>query len=163
MANSSQKIVFLGPAKISAYRAFCVIMMVVLILAGCFDLYRLITGHGYGTSLIPAAIFLYQFYSLYIGIKPVEFDDEFLYVFEKGYEVVVPLKNIKRIDIINLGGIYKVTLFDPIQSGYKILFKPSFIYPLDFLKQDKKVNILRGYIRTARTTPDKYDANALHT
>ncbi len=117
VAKSSLKIVFLGPAKISAYRAFCVIMMVVLILAGCFDLYRLITGHGYGTSLIPAAIFLYQFYSLYIGIKPVEFDDEFLYVFEKGYEVVVPLKNIKRIDIINLGGIYKVTLFDPIQSG----------------------------------------------
>ncbi|HQQ97761.1 MAG TPA: hypothetical protein PLX35_10875 [Cyclobacteriaceae bacterium] len=163
MAKSSQKFVFLGQAKISAYKAFCLLMIAGLMGVGCFDVYRLITHQGYGTALIPTVIFLYQFYGLYIGIKPVEFDDEFLYVFEKGYEVVVPLKNIKRIDIINLGGIYKVTLFDPIQSGYNILFKPSLIYPLDFRKQDQKVATLRSYIRRARGAQDVLPGNALHS
>jgi len=103
----------------------------------------------------------YYIYRVFTGIKHVEFDRRFLYVTESGFDVVVPLDNIKKVEIKNMGGIYKITFFDPIQSGQSLFFKPSLIYPLDFKKQDEKVNRLKAYAWHARKNQEQIPPNAL--
>lgn len=164
-AKPSQKITFLNHRYLMAYKVWCILMITALCLMAIDGIYRLVS-HGGGSGLpviLPALIFAYRFLTLFKSIRGIEYDSEFLYVFESGYEVVIPLRNIKRIDIRNFGGIYEVSLFDPIQSGYSVLFMPSLIYPLDFRKQDEKVNMLRRFIQKARRTPDLLSGNALHS
>jgi hypothetical protein len=93
-AKPIQKIAFLRPGKIRLYKSFCLSMMIVFILIALHGFYRFIVQSPTGAGLpviLPGLVFAHQFYTLFIGIKSVEFDEEFLYVFEKGYEKDVPL------------------------------------------------------------------------
>ncbi len=146
-----EKISFLSESKVKAYRVWLLILLSILAVFIGWGIHQMIFLGGLPGGVFIGALAGIKLYDIYRGIKPVEFDCDFLYVKESGYEVIVPLDNIKFVEIRNVSGIYKVAFFDDIQSGREIFFKPSMIYPLDFSKQDAKVNILRSNIRKARS------------
>ena len=160
--KQEEKISFLTPARVKAYKSWLLFIMVSLVLGMAFSEYLAIrAGHSFTPSLFMGCVFIYQAYRIFKGVKPAAFDRRFLYVTESGYEILVPVDNIKKVEIKNLGGIYKVSFFDQIQSGTYLYFKPSLIYPLDFKKQDEKVNILRSYAWNARQNREPLPKNAL--
>jgi hypothetical protein len=97
------------------------------------------------------------------NVHRVEFDDEFLYVILKDQDILIPLENIKEVDIKTVGGVYEVELFQPEQLGKKFYFKPSLLYPFNFKKKDALVNVLRKNINLAQQKKRTYQANALHS
>jgi hypothetical protein len=97
------------------------------------------------------------------NVYHVEFDNEFLYVILKEQDILIPLENIKEVDIKSLGGVYEVELFQPEQLGKKFYFKPSLLYPFNFKKKDALVNVLRKNINLAQQKKRTYQANALHS
>jgi hypothetical protein len=106
----------------------------------------------FGSLPIVSFYFLFLIYGwirINRNVHRVEFDDEFLYVILKGQDIVIPLENIKEVDIKSLGGVYEVELFTAEQLGKKFYFKPSLLYPFNFKKKDALVNVLRSNINRA--------------
>jgi len=115
------------------------------------------------------------FYAFYFGflsygwirinrnVHRVEFDEEFLYVILRGQDLMIPLENIKEVDIKSLGGVYEVELYSPEQLGNKFYFKPSLLYPFNFKKKDALVNVLRKNINKAQSRKQHFQANALYS
>jgi hypothetical protein len=93
----------------------------------------------------------------------VEFDDEFLYVIQKNQDILIPLENIKDVEIVSLGGVYKITLYAKDQLGDLIYFKPSLLYPFNFKSKDKLVDVLRHNIDEAKKKVRVYQRNALYS
>ncbi|MDZ7606740.1 MAG: hypothetical protein U5K79_14385 [Cyclobacteriaceae bacterium] len=90
-------------------------------------------------------------------LKNVSFDQGAVYYERDGFEVQIPFDEIKNIDIMTLDGIYKINLFQPNQDGKAIHFKTSLWYPLNFKRQDEKVNELRAMIeKYKRSLPPIY-------
>ena len=159
--KQEEKISFLTARQVRIYNVW-----LLLLIGLCTVIALLVTfqGRSIGTLLngfLFGVLIVYPLFRTYRRIKPVEFDRKFLYVTELGFDILVPLDNIKEVEIKTLGGIYKVTFFDPIQSGREILFKPSLIYPLDFKNQDEKVNKLRAYAWSAKQNREAIPKNAL--
>lgn len=104
---------------------------------------------------------------IWIGINRkvfhVEFDHEFLYVIQKNQDILIPLENIKDVEIVSLGGVYKITLYAKDQLGDLIYFKPSLLYPFNFKSKDKLVDVLRHNIDEAKTKVRVYQKNALYS
>lgn len=158
-----EKITFVTKSQLAAYRIWIMVVAVALTLGLLFRLYLLITQFKFPFDLFIGIVILYKLWRTYVGLKPVEFDREFLYVTEKGYDIIVPLENVKSVEIKSLGGLYKIIFYDRIQSGYEIFFMPSLIYPLDYGKQDAKVNILRSYAEKAKLIKHPRLRNALQS
>ncbi len=74
------------------------------------------------------------------NVHRVEFDEEYLYVIQKGQDFLIPLENIKEVDIKTLGGVYEVELYQAEQLGLRFYFKPSLLYPFNYKKKDELVN-----------------------
>jgi len=91
----------------------------------------------------------------------VEFDEEFLYVLNKKQDLVIPLENIKSIEISTLGGTYKINLYNAEQLGSEFFFKPSLLYPLNYKTKDATVNVLRRFIEVAKRKHIQLPTNAL--
>jgi len=109
------------------------------------------------------SFFIYLWIRMNRNVHQVEFDNEFLYVIQKGQDILIPLENIKEVDIKTLGGVYEVELFQPEQLGKKFYFKPSLLYPFNFKKKDELVNVLRGNINRAYQKKQEFQRNALHS
>lgn len=109
------------------------------------------------------AFVIYLWIKMNRNVHQVEFDDEFLYVIQKGQDTLIPLENIKEVDIKTLGGVYEVELFQPEQLGKKFYFKPSLLYPFNFKKKDELVNVLRRNINRAYQKKQEFQRNALHS
>ena len=95
----------------------------------------------------------YLFYLIFktlAKLQHVEFDDAFLYVLKRKMDYVIPLENIESVEIVSLGGVYKVNLFRAEQLGKEFYFKPSLLYPLNYKTKDLLVNHLRRNIAIAR-------------
>jgi hypothetical protein len=93
----------------------------------------------------------------------VEFDDEFLYVLGKKVDLVVPLENIKDVNLKTLIGHYEIIFYNPEQFGIKIYFKPSLLYPFNSKKKDELVNVLWQNINRAKMKQPHFQKNALHS
>jgi hypothetical protein len=106
---------------------------------------------------------MYGWFRINHNVYRVEFDDEFLYVLQPGQDILIPLENIKEVEIKSLGGVYEVELFNPEQLGKKFYFKPSLLYPFNFKKKDALVDILRSNINKALSKKQHFQANALHS
>lgn len=91
----------------------------------------------------------------------VEFDDEFLYLLRKDADILIPLQNIKHVDLKTLGGLYEIKLFHPEIVGDLIYYKPSLLYPFNFRSKDKIADVLRGKIEEAKRKPQVVQKNAL--
>ncbi|MBX2916975.1 MAG: hypothetical protein KF856_17025 [Cyclobacteriaceae bacterium] len=109
------------------------------------------------------SFFIYLWIRMNRNVHQVEFDNEFLYVIQKGQDILIPLENIKEVDIKTLGGVYEVELFQPEQLGKKFYFKPSLLYPFNFKKKDELVNVLRRNINRAYQKKQEFQRNALHS
>lgn len=120
---------------------------------GIFDWY--ITGY--------IIFIIYLWIRMNRNVHRVEFDDDFLYVILKGQDIIIPLENIKEVDIKTLGGVYEVELFQAEQLGKKFYFKPSLFYPFNFKKKDALVNVLRRNINRAYQKKQVWQPNALHS
>ncbi|NJN41310.1 MAG: hypothetical protein HC811_02785 [Flammeovirgaceae bacterium] len=115
-------------------------------------------------SLLQFGIYFYGGYFLIrmsAKLYHVEFDDEFLYVLSRKQDLIIPLENIRSVEISTLGGTYKVNLFNPEQLGAEFYFKPSLLYPLNYKIKDATVNLLRRNIDLAKRKQTKLPANAL--
>lgn len=93
----------------------------------------------------------------------VEFDDEFLYVISKGQDLLIPLENIKDIEMKTLGGMWRVDLFYKDVLGDYFYFKPSLIYPLNYKSKDALVNLLWKKIELAKMRKQEIQPNALQS
>lgn len=92
-----------------------------------------------------------------LRLKNVSYDQYSVYYDRDDYEVQIPFNEIKNIDIMTIDGIYKINLFHPNQDGKTIRFKTSLWYPLNFKRQDEKVNELRAMIeKYKRNLPPIY-------
>jgi hypothetical protein len=109
------------------------------------------------------SFFIYGWIRINRNVHRVEFDDEFLYVLQPSQDILIPLENIKEVEIKSLGGVYEVELFNPEQLGKKFYFKPSLLYPFNFKKKDAQVDILRSNINKALRKKQHFQANALHS
>ena len=76
---------------------------------------------------------------------------------------MIPLENIKEVDIKSLGGVYEVELFNAEQLDKKFYFKPSLLYPFNFKKKDELVNVLRSNINKVLQNKQHFQVNALHS
>jgi hypothetical protein len=106
---------------------------------------------------------MYGWFRINRNVHRVEFDDEYLYVLQLDQDILIPLENIKEVEIKSLGGVYEVELFNPEQLGKKFYFKPSLLYPFNFKKKDAQVDILRSNINKALRKKQHFQANALHS
>jgi hypothetical protein len=145
------------------------VLILLIVLAG-FLIFNsissfLITGR-YFNSILTVGYMLFLIYGwirINRNVYRVEFDDEFLYVLQKGQDILIPLENIKEVEIKSLGGVYEVELFNPEQLGKKFYFKPSLLYPFNFKRKDALVDILRSNINKALRKKQHFQANALHS
>jgi len=97
------------------------------------------------------------------NVHRVEFDEDYLYVILRGQDILIPLENIKEVDIKSLGGVYEVELYNAEQLGKKFYFKPSLLYPFNYKKKDELVNVLRKHINVAQRKKQTFQANSLHS
>ncbi|MFK7953651.1 MAG: hypothetical protein AB8B73_12455 [Ekhidna sp.] len=82
-------------------------------------------------------------------MKELSYDEENLYVMEKGYEIQIPFHQVKYIEILSLDGLYKFTLYHHDQFGDEVTCKPSIWYPLNYKRVDKELNRIRTLVRKA--------------
>lgn len=115
--------------------------------------------------ILNAVLYLYWLYRLVkvlLRMYYVEFDADFLYVRRRGsQEVMIPLENIKDVDIRSIGGVYRVALLYDDVVGRTFYFKPSLLYPLNYRAKDERVFLLREYIARAKRRRQIIPANAL--
>lgn len=105
--------------------------------------------------------FFYLMIRMLAKLQHVEFDDEHLYVVKRNVDYLIPLENIKSVEIVSLGGVYKVNLYRAEQLGNEFYFKPSLFYPLNYKKKDLLVNHLRKNIDMAKQKKVSLPYNAL--
>ncbi|MBX2894177.1 MAG: hypothetical protein KF763_01950 [Cyclobacteriaceae bacterium] len=167
-ADKSQRIKSLSTRYLGFYKNS---VLVILIGVVCFFVFANIrssieSGRFHLNNWFVTGYFLFFVY-LWIkmnrNVHQVEFDDEFLYVIQKGQDILIPLENIKDVDIKTLGGVYEVELFQAEQLGKKFYFKPSLLYPFNFKKKDELVNVLRRNINRAYQKKQEFQRNALHS
>jgi hypothetical protein len=96
-----------------------------------------------------------------VKIEHVEFDKSFLYVVKRKIDYIIPLENIESVEIVSLGGVYKVNLYRAEQLGKEFYFKPSLLYPLNYKTKDLLVNHLRRNIDLAKQKKTTLPMNAL--
>lgn len=147
-------------------------MLVVLLAFACFFAYEFIQevfddGRRFMLSRLYyvgiVGYFIYFWIRANRNVHRVEFDENFLYVIQRKQDILIPLENIKEVDIKSLGGVYEVELYQAEQLGKKFYFKPSLLYPFNYKKKDKLVDILRKNINRAQARKQQLQPNALHS
>lgn len=108
-------------------------------------------------------IFLWSWIRIHKKVHRIEFDEDFLYVIRKNQDTIIPLENIKDVQIKSLVGFYQIDLYNPEDFGSQLFFKPSLLYPLNFKKKDALVNTLRRHIEDSKRKVQSLQKNALHS
>lgn len=127
---------------------------------------RMLQGHWFEffrPSVWIGIFIIYLWYKANRSVYHVEFDDEFLYVRLKASDLIIPLENIKDVNLVSLGGVYRVDLYYKELIGDKFYFKPSLLYPLNHKKKEAVVDILWKNINQAKQKRTVIPRNALHS
>lgn len=111
--------------------------------------------------LVSCIFLLYQYVRRNSKTFHVEFDDEFLYLIQKDADILIPLQNIKGVELKTLGGLYEIKLYHPELVGELIYYKPSLLYPFNFKSKDAMADILRNKIEKAKRKSEPLPTNAL--
>lgn len=106
---------------------------------------------------------IYVWFRVNRSVLHVEFDDEFLYVMLNQQDLVIPLENIKDVNLVSMGGVYRVDLYSKEIIGDKFYFKPSLLYPFNHKKKEAVVDILWSNINRAKQKARPIQRNALHS
>lgn len=96
---------------------------------------------------------IYIWFKVNASVYRVEFDDNFLYVILKDQDLIIPLENIKDVNLISLGGVYRVDLYNKELVGEKFYFKPSLLYPFNHRRKEAIVDQLWSNIVQAKRKP----------
>jgi hypothetical protein len=104
---------------------------------------------------------IYLWWQVNKRVYHTEFDEEYLYVRQQRYDVLIPLENIKDVNLISMGGVYKVDLYSPETFGDKFYFKPSLLYPFNHKKKEAIVDVLWANIEKAKKRKQVLQRNAL--
>lgn len=105
--------------------------------------------------------FIYLWWQANKRVYHTEFDEEYMYVQQQGHDVLIPLENIKDVNLISVGGVYKVDLYSPETFGDKFYFKPSLLYPFNHKKKEAIVDVLWANIEKAKKRKQVLQRNAL--
>jgi len=114
-------------------------------------------------ALWGSILFLWNWIRIHKKVHRVEFDDSFLYVLRRNQDTIIPLENIKNVQIKSLVGFYQIDLHHAEDFGSQLYFKPSLFYPLNFKKKDALVDALREGILVAKRKVHPIQKNALHS
>jgi hypothetical protein len=163
----SQRIKSLSTRYLGFYKNSVLVVLVVLFL---FFVYlaaqTYMDGRYYYSSFFNVlyfGFFVYGWIRINRNVHRVEFDEDYLYVIQQGQDILIPLENIKDVDIKTLGGVYEVELYSAEQLGKTFYFKPSLLYPFNYKRKDDQVNILRRNINRAQQRKQHFQVNALHS
>lgn len=137
------------------------VLVVMLGIIGLF-LYRglFIRTSSLGISVIWTYI-VFQYIQINRKVFHVEFDDEFLYLIQKQADILIPLQNIKDVQLKTMGGLYEIKLYSPEIVGDLIYYKPSLLYPFNFKAKDAIADKLRYNIEKAKRRREVLPPNAL--
>ena len=112
---------------------------------------------------LPYGYLFYVWFKVNASVHRVEFDDDFMIVILKGQDLLIPLENIKDVNLISLGGVYRVDLYSPELIGDKFYFKPSLLYPFNHKRKEAIIDILWSNIEKAKRKPAQDYRNTLHS
>lgn len=107
--------------------------------------------------------FLYLWWKLNQRVYHVEFDQEFMYITQREQDLLLPLENIKDVNLISIGGVYKVELYTKELFGDIFYFKPSLLYPFNHKKKEALVDLLWANIEKVKRKKQDFQRNALHS
>jgi len=79
-------------------------------------------------------------------LKELSYDDENLYIIERGVEEQIPFHEVRDVEIVSLDGVYQFNFFNKQLHDGAIRCKTSMWYPLNFKTVDKELNRVRGLI-----------------
>jgi hypothetical protein len=114
-------------------------------------------------SIILWGYMIYLWLKAHVKVFRVEFDDEYMYILNRKQDVLIPLENIKDVELKSLSGVWRVDLFYEDVVGNHFYFKPSLLYPLNYKRKDALVDLLWTKIETARGRKQHFQNNALHS
>ena len=77
-------------------------------------------------------------------VRDVEYDDANLYVLHNDYQIQIPFEQIKEVNIVTGGFLFR--LYKKTQIGMEVLCLPSIWYPLTYKKVDAEMNWVREMI-----------------
>ena len=126
------------------YKAFNVLLALSLIMLFLFQF------KNAWYLIIPWGFIFYKYLKIQFAIKPVAYDDYSFYITLPGYELQVRFEEVESIEIISLGGVYRINLFQDSMLGKEIYFKPSLLYPLNYKKVERLIDRLRREVVRAR-------------
>ena len=159
--QEKQRIKNLSTRYLTFYKLF-----VWLLLLGFFvySVHRVIESPSTTILVFAAWLFpVYKVYQMNRKLFQVEFDDEFLYIIQRKQDMLVPLENIKDIELKTMIGHWEVTFYNAEQLGDKIYFKPSLLYPFNSKTKDKLVDELWANIEKAKRKKQDLQRNALRS
>jgi hypothetical protein len=163
----SQRIKSLSTRYLGFYKNSVLVVLVGVMLFFIFSAVQAIRGDKRYVSPITTTVYFgfltYGWIRINRNVYPVEFDEKYLYVILPSQDMLIPLENIKEVEIKTLGGVYEVELYTAEQLGKKFYFKPSLLYPFNYKRKDDLVNVLRKYINQAQARKQHFQANALHS
>jgi hypothetical protein len=128
-----------------------------------------LAGFIYMTALRPSSFLtsaiwcwiIWKYIQINRKVFQVEFDDEFLYLIQKQADILIPLQNIKDVQLKTMGGLYEIKLYSPEIVGDLIYYKPSLLYPFNFKAKDAIADKLRSNIEKAKRKREALPTNAL--
>lgn len=106
--------------------------------------------------------FLYLWWNVNKRVYHVEFDNDFMYVIQRKQDLLIPLENVKDVNLVSMGGVYRVDLYVKELFGDKFYFKPSLLYPFNHKKKEALVDVLWANIEKAKSKKQHFQRNALH-
>jgi hypothetical protein len=163
----SQRIKSLSTRYLGFYKNSVLVLLVGVMLFFIYAAIQAFMGDKLYVSPVTTTLYLgfltFGWIRINRNVHRVEFDDDYLYVILRGQDILIPLENIKEVDIKTLGGVYEVELYNPEQLGNRFYFKPSLLYPFNYKKKDALVNVLRKNIDRAQARKQHFQANALHS
>jgi len=106
---------------------------------------------------------VYAWLKAHANVYRVEFDDDYLYIIRKSQDILIPLENIKDVELKTLGGMWRVDLYYTDVIGNHFYFKPSLLYPLNAKSKDELVNVLWRKIEGAKSRKHEFQRNMLQS
>ena len=147
------------------YKNGTLVILVGLVCVFLYGAFQDLKTRGIMDSLVPLSwiYIIWLWYWVNRRVYRTEFDDEFLYIIQRNQDLLIPLENIKDINLVSMGGVYRVDLYAKEEFGNTFYFKPSLLYPFNHKKKEVLIDILWRTIEKAKSKKQDVQRNALHS
>jgi hypothetical protein len=93
---------------------------------------------------------LYLWFKANALVYQVQFDEDFVYVNKGKVEIQIPLANVKDIELKSVLGLWRIDLVYADVLGNHFYCKPSMLYPFNFKKKEKVIDLFWSYVENAK-------------